>query len=126
MGEKNGPRGLTPRQAGAVCFVALLPPATRLLPGLCAQTAGRAVGNAVIHGNDDGTAGLGIDDVVETSESADFHGETPLQAPAADMKKAAGGICLRLDSPVMIKISTARRPARDNTHHTSNRSCWRR
>ena len=42
MGEKNGPRGLTPRQAGAVCFVALLPPATRLLPGLCAQTAGRA------------------------------------------------------------------------------------
>ena len=25
-----------------MCFVALLPPATRLLPGLCAQTAGRA------------------------------------------------------------------------------------
>ena len=42
MDNKKTPCGLTARQTGAVCFVALLPPATRLLPGLCAQVAGRA------------------------------------------------------------------------------------
>ena len=42
MDNKNTPGGLTARQAGAICFVALLPPATRLLPGLCAELAGRA------------------------------------------------------------------------------------
>lgn len=42
MNNKKAPGGLTARQAGAVCFVALLPPATRLLPGLCARLAGRA------------------------------------------------------------------------------------
>lgn len=42
MDNKKAPGGLTARQAGAVCFVALLPPATRLLPGLCAKLAGRA------------------------------------------------------------------------------------
>ena len=42
MNNKKAPGGLTARQAGAVCFVGLLPPATRLLPGLCARLAGRA------------------------------------------------------------------------------------
>ena len=42
MNNKKALGGLTARQAGAVCFVGLLPPATRLLPGLCARLAGRA------------------------------------------------------------------------------------
>ncbi len=40
--DKKTPGGLTSRQAAAICFVALLPPATRLLPGLCADISGRA------------------------------------------------------------------------------------
>lgn len=48
MGEKNGPRGLTPRQAGAVCFVALLPPATRLLPGSARRPRGARAGSALL------------------------------------------------------------------------------
>ena len=40
--ENKTPGGLTARQASAICFVALLPPATRLLPGLCSELAGRA------------------------------------------------------------------------------------
>lgn len=38
----NKSAGLTARQASAIAFVALLPPATRLLPGLCAELSGRA------------------------------------------------------------------------------------
>ena len=41
MGNKT-PGGLTALQAAAICFVSLLPPATRLLPGLCAGLSGRA------------------------------------------------------------------------------------
>lgn len=40
--ENKTPGGLTARQASAICFVALLPPTTRLLPGLCSELAGRA------------------------------------------------------------------------------------
>lgn len=38
----NKSASLTARQASAIAFVALLPPATRLLPGLCAELSGRA------------------------------------------------------------------------------------
>ncbi len=40
--DNKTPAGLTSRQAAAICFLALLPPATRLLPGLCANISGRA------------------------------------------------------------------------------------